>query len=123
MPEPSVDNIYSNNDNKDDSTSEINNEVISSSSIDNETQQFMNKIMAKCNKYRSNTKNEINKMKKVTEELSVFLSINSDELSKAVKDYKDEMINSGDNTSCIVDNELNAYINNADIIPSPPNEN
>ena len=75
--------------------------------------QFMDKVMMKCNKYRSNIKNEKNKIIKSRQELSFFLT--DDEVMKSIQEYKDELNNSIDNN-----NNMNLNIDKMNILPSPP---
>ena len=98
-----------NNNNNDDSLSNNIQEAAAEVPIDHE---FIQKCMNKAAKYRSNTKTEINKMKKSREELSVFLKYkNDDEVLKTIQSYKDEM----NDDSVVVDIDLNKMN-----LPSPP---
>lgn len=100
------------------SISNINrNENINDERLNNETENFISKTLTVCNKYRNNTNTEINKLKKVNEELSAFLSVNNQDMSKVIQAYKDEMIKSESN-------DISEVIDfNAVQLPSPPKEN
>ena len=103
----------SNNDNSNNNNSDNSMNNIQEPPIDHE---FIQKCMSKAAKYRSNTKTEINKMKRSREELSVFLNYkNDDEVLKTILNYKEEMKKDDDS---VVDIDLNKMT-----LPCPPFEN
>jgi len=91
---------------------------------DIETQEFMIKTLNVCNKYRSNTNDEISKRNKVSEELSSFLNSSNEGMIKTINEYKEEMNNEmlSNNNNNNSSNNSNNNNNIASLhIPSPPN--
>jgi len=86
-------------------SSEANDKLGSNPNYDIETQQFMIKTLNICNKYRSNTNNEIIKRKEVNKELSSFLNASNEAMIKTINDYKEEM------NSELISNNNNDYNN------------
>ena len=115
MPEPSQ--FPDNNSDSNTIKSNINANNNEERLINNETEDFVLKTLDKCNKYRNNTNTEINKLKKVNEELSTFLNTNNQDMSKIIQAYKDEM--NSELNSDPIDNIDASKIN----LPSPPNGN